>query len=239
MTRPQRLALRNGPQITIYINKLAVTDVFKRVAMALSPALNEHFTSDPTSLVFHIRSASLVPQAIRTLLVAWPEKNSKDFKASELQFQNTFHGDIALIYAARLLRMDKYVDSILRHYINYLNTRLPAYSEVIAIEQLRTSDEDPLWRTMIDHLTELRARHQIPDPIDFVFFLNSHPQIEKAMNATLEASRQTAHQAEEERRQQAARALYRHRNPDSNFGAPAGPPPGFSSGPPSSFLGPR
>jgi hypothetical protein len=181
MIRQHRQSLLQGPRITIYIRDFAVIGIAKRLAMALSPVLNEHFASDPTSLEFHLNAVALEPLAVHTLLVEYPETTANHFRAGEVGFQGWFRDDVAILSASRVFGMQMYTTSILATYLRYLDTTIPEYSEVIAVEQLRTSDDDPLWTTMIKHLARSRHQGRIPDPREFARFLEEYTQIKDAM----------------------------------------------------------
>lgn len=195
MTRPHRQYLLKGPCVTIYIGKdgkIAVQDISKRVAMALSRVLNDHFTANPESLDYHLENAAVEADAVYTLLVKYPQFTCKDWEPAEMQFQGTFEKDIALLSAAHLLRMDKYVRSVMRAYFNYLKTHIPKYEEIEILEKLRTSDKDHLWNCMVNHLTHMRYEKCIPDPISFTEFLENHPYLRSAMRRSDELFKEMA-----------------------------------------------
>ncbi|KAF2686124.1 hypothetical protein K458DRAFT_471552 [Lentithecium fluviatile CBS 122367] len=185
MTRQHRQVLLKGPHIAIHIGNdgnNVVQNIYKRVAMALSRVLNDHFTTNPTSLEYHFESVAVQADAVHALLSTYPHSTCKDWEPGEVQFQGTFEKDIALLGASRLLRMEKYTRTILRTYVDYLKTHLPEYEEIEIIEKLRTSDNDYLWNCMINHLTHERYTGNIPDPIPFDGFLEMRPDVSLAMH---------------------------------------------------------
>lgn len=72
MIRAERHHLFTGPQITIYVGAIAIFGIHKRVAMALSEILNEHFTKYPTYLEYRFVQDHLDPSSVCMLLDTWP-----------------------------------------------------------------------------------------------------------------------------------------------------------------------
>jgi hypothetical protein len=184
MIRQQRQALFAGPLITLYFKDIAITGVHKRVAMAASRVLNQHFTTDPESLEYHSHIDGLDPDAVRYLLISWVREGSEEFQVHTVPIQDTFTKNVALLRAARLLGMEKYTKQILTTFINYLQNELPSYEEIAIVERDATSRKDPLWTHMVNHLCHDRFRNQMPDPEAFATFLDDHPRMKTAMHDT-------------------------------------------------------
>jgi hypothetical protein len=181
MIRPERQNLFSGPLITITIGSIRVTGIFKRVAMALSSVLNTHFIQNPESIEYHSPAESLEPGAVYYLLNTYPHKTSKEFMVPPVPMQDTFARNVSLLHASRKLGMVRYTREILTIHINYLKEELPSYEEITIVEKMKTSDQDPLWTQMVNHLCHDRFKELIPDPEVFEAFLAEHPHLEEAM----------------------------------------------------------
>jgi hypothetical protein len=181
MIRPQRQALLTGPLITIHIGNTSVSGIYKRSAMAASSGLYRHFTNHPESLEYRFSRGQIHPGAVRLLLVRWMHETCNEFEAHAVPYQKTFVEDIAILRAARLLGMERYCTHILTDYITYLKTELPSYEEIVIVEQSATSDKDPLWTAMVNHLCHLRFKGLIPDAEEFEEFLETHGRLKEAM----------------------------------------------------------
>jgi hypothetical protein len=184
MIRQQRQALFAGPLITLYFKDIAITGVHKRVAMAASRVLNQHFTTDPESLEYHSHVDVLDPDAVRYLLISWVREGSEEFQVHAVPIQDTFAENVALLRAARLLGMERYTKQILTTFIDYLQNELPSYEEIAIVERDATSRKDPLWTHMVNHLCHDRFKNQMPDPEVFATFLDDHPRLKTAMHDT-------------------------------------------------------
>jgi hypothetical protein len=217
MIRQQRQALFSGPLITLHINESVVTGVHKRVAMAVSRVLNEHFTAKPESTEYRFSTDILNPEAIRYLLISWMRGVSQEFEAYAVPMQDTFAKNVALLRAARFLGMEQYTRQILAEHVTYLKYELPSYEEIAIVERYATSPKDPLWTHMVNHLCHDRYKNLIPDPEVFAQFLEKHPRLEKAMQdadayfAGVAKKTWLAKQAERQARQQAYEAEKRSR----------------------------
>ncbi|KAI4954494.1 hypothetical protein J4E91_002207 [Alternaria rosae] len=156
MIRAQRQALLQGPRITIRVGDTSVEGISKRAAMVASSVLHKHFTANPRSLEYVFSRGQIHPGAVHLLLIGWMQETCDEFEAYAVPAQKTFGEDVALLRAARLLGMERYCSHILAGYIEYLKTQLPSYEEIIAVEQNATSDKDPLWTAMVNHLCHER-----------------------------------------------------------------------------------
>lgn len=183
MIRPQRQGLLKGPRITIHVGDTSVINISKRAAMAASSVLHEYFTTNPESFEYRFSRGQIHPGAVRFLLIGWMRETCKEFEAYAVPAQKTFGEDVAILRAAHLLGMERYCRHILISYIDYLKTQLPSYEEIIAVEQNATSDKDPLWTAMINHLCHNRFKGLIPDAEDFEAFLEKHTRLKKAMES--------------------------------------------------------
>ncbi|KAF2249471.1 hypothetical protein BU26DRAFT_519528 [Trematosphaeria pertusa] len=201
MSRPHRQTLFEGPQMVIYVGEKSVPNVAKRAAMAASRMLNDHFRKKPESLEYSFEAGFVDLAAIRTLLVTWPLQSSKEFQAGEVPFQDTFEENMALLRAARFLGMERYTKTILKYHLDYLKTSLPEYSEIDTVERMATSDKDPLWTSMVNHLTHSRFKGFIPDPEEFAAFLDKHPKLKAAMEAADEFFKNSAAKEREKKDQ--------------------------------------
>jgi hypothetical protein len=184
MIRFERMNLVKGPKITVYIGDLAIKNVPKRAAMALSKKLNDYFNANPGSTRFDIDAGLLTANAVRTLLVHWPQRTSPKFEAHEVWIHGGFRRNIAVLQAARFLGMERYTNNIMQHHVEYMRTQIPHYDEIATVEAMRSSDKDPVWTTMVNHLSQLRHTGQIDDAIKFSKFLKRHPELASAMNRT-------------------------------------------------------
>ncbi|KAI4651839.1 hypothetical protein J4E93_002035 [Alternaria ventricosa] len=183
MIRAQRQALLQGPRVTIYIGDTSVEGISKRAAMAASTALNKYFTANPQSHEYVFSRGQIHPGAVRLLLIGWMQETCNEFEAYAVPAQKTFGEDVALLRAARLLGMERYCSHIHAGYVEYLKTQLPSYEEIIAVEQNATSDKDPLWTAMVNHLCHDRHKRLLPDPEDFAAFLEKHTRLRNAMES--------------------------------------------------------
>lgn len=181
MIRPQRQNLFTGPRITINIGTVKVTGIFKRVAMAVSSVLNEHFVKSPDSVEYTSPDDILVPGAVRYLLIAYPQNISQEFMAYAVPMQGTFAKNVSLLHASRKLGMEQYTRPLLNAHVSYLREELPSYEEIAIVERMATSEKDPLWTYMVNHLCHDRFKKLIPDSEDFEAFLTDHPRLMKAM----------------------------------------------------------
>jgi hypothetical protein len=184
MIRFERMEMMKGPKTTVYFGDLPIKNIPKRAAMAVSVKLNHHFSFNPCSTRFDIDTGLLTAKAVRTLLVHWLQKTNRLFEAHEVQFQNGFYRDIAVLRAARFFGMERYTDSIMKHYVEYMRTKVPHYDEIAYAEAMRTSEKDLVWTAMLNHLTHLRYTSQIDDAAKFSKFLKKHPDYNVAMSRT-------------------------------------------------------
>ncbi|KAI4932537.1 hypothetical protein J4E85_002935 [Alternaria conjuncta] len=183
MIRAQRQALLQGPRVTIRIGDTSVEGISKRAAMAASTVLHKHFTANPHSHEYVFSRGQIHPGAVRLLLIGWMQETCNEFEAYAVPAQKTFGEDVALLRAARLLGMERYCSHIHAGYVEYLKTQLPSYEEIIAVEQNATSDKDPLWTAMVNHLCHDRHKRLLPDPEDFAAFLEKHTRLRNAMES--------------------------------------------------------
>jgi hypothetical protein len=181
MIRPERQNLFSGPLITITIDSVKVTGIFKRVAMALSSVLNEYFVQNPESIEYQSPAENLVPGAAFYLLNIYPHETSQVFMVPPVPMQETFAMNVSLLHASRKLGMVRYTKEILSTHINYLKEEIPSYEEIAIIEEMKTSDQDPLWTHMVNHLCHDRFKGLIPDPEEFEAFLTHHTRLSEAM----------------------------------------------------------
>ncbi|KAG9190852.1 hypothetical protein G6011_08940 [Alternaria panax] len=183
MIRPQRRGLLQGPHITIHVGDTSVTDIPKRAAMAASSVLHKHFVANPESLEYCFSRGQIHPGAVRFLLIGWMRETCNEFEAYAIPAQKTFGENVAILRAARLLGMERYCRHILISYVDYLKTQLPSYEEISAVEQNTTSDKDPLWTAMVNHLCHDRFKGLIPNAEEFEAFLENHTRLKKAMES--------------------------------------------------------
>jgi len=181
MIRQQRLNLLSGPMITIHVGNLEVAGISKRLVMACCSVLSKHFAKFPESLEYRFAQGSIDPDAIRHLLVTWAKDMSQAFEIYAVPMQGSFAKDVALLRASRLLGMEPYTKHMLGSYVRYLKESLPSYEEIDIVEQNATSEKDPLWTHMVNHLCHDRHKKLIPDPEYFADFLEDHPRLKKAM----------------------------------------------------------
>jgi DNA-directed RNA polymerase subunit N (RpoN/RPB10) len=165
------------------VGDTSVTDIPKRAAMAASSVLYKHFNTNPEALEYRFSRGYIHPGAVRFLLISWMRETCNEFEAYAIPAQKTFAEDIAILRAARLLGMERYCRHILIGYVDYLKTQLPSYEEIITVEQNATSDKDPLWTAMVNHLCHDRFKGLIPDAEDFEAFLEKHTRLKKAMES--------------------------------------------------------
>lgn len=181
MISQQRKALLQGPRITVYIGETAVEGISKRAAMASSLLLNKHFKKNPDLLQYRFSKDRLSARAIRLLLITWMQETCQEFEAHAVPAQETFSENLDLLRASWVLGMDRYTKHIFNEFKNYLKRELPSYEEIILIEQSSTSDKDPLWTSMVNHLAHMRHERIIPDPEKFAEFLEEHQRLRDAM----------------------------------------------------------
>ncbi|KAF2875731.1 hypothetical protein BDV95DRAFT_280509 [Massariosphaeria phaeospora] len=188
MLRPARRDLLRGPRITVWVGTQAVAGIAKRAAMAVSSVLNEHFTQNPSSLEYRFPSGAVSLAAVRVLLVKWLETpcRSTEVLASVVGSQNSFTANIALLRTARLLGMQQYTKPILGWHVGYLKNNLPEYSEIVAVESMTTSSQDPLWTSMVNYLANAQFRGEKPDNEEFEVFLSKHPKLKGAIEISNE-----------------------------------------------------
>jgi hypothetical protein len=105
MIRQQRQALFASPPITLYFQGVVIADVHKRVAMAVSRIVNQHFTVNPDPTEYHFQTDVLDPDAVRYLLITWVREISEEFQVHAVPMQDIFVNNVALLRAARLLGM--------------------------------------------------------------------------------------------------------------------------------------
>lgn len=182
MIRFERMELVKGPKISISIGDTTIPNIPRRAAMAVSQTLNKHFSTNTTGTNLHFEAGTLRPEAVRMLLVAWLQETCNTFEAEEVPLRYHFRRDISILQAARLLGMEPYTKSIMHHYVDYLYTQMPDDHEMACVEELRTSDRDPVWTKMINNLSHLRHKKRMPDPDRFAEFLKGHPDIARAVD---------------------------------------------------------
>ncbi|KAH7082185.1 hypothetical protein FB567DRAFT_403478, partial [Paraphoma chrysanthemicola] len=183
MIRQARQDLLQGPLVTVFVGAVAVVGVFKRVAMAVSKNLNAHFSQNPESVEYHFPAGYLDPGAVRTLLVTWVRDNARKFEAYAVPMHDTFAQNVALLRASRMLGMELYTKHILHAFVEYLKDKLPSYEEIAIVERNATSNKDPLWTAMVNHLCHERYKKYMPDPEEFEAFLDQHPRLKKAIES--------------------------------------------------------
>ena len=181
MIRQQRLKLLSGPLITIYIGDIELTGIFKRLAMACCSVLSKYFAKFPESLEYRFAPDSIAPAAVAYLLTKWAKDMSQNFETYAVHMQGSFAKDVALLRASRLLGMEPYTKHMLSTYTHYLKDSLPSYQEIEIVELNATSEKDPLWTHMVNHLCHDRHKKLIPDPENFAHFLEEHPRLKEAM----------------------------------------------------------
>lgn len=182
MIRQKRQKLFQGPMITLRTGNTAVNGIYKRVAMAASPVLNKHFVEHPDSIEYSF-SDHVVPGAVRYLLDIWMRHIRDAFEVYAVPGQDSFIKNVTLLRAARLLGMERYTRYILESHIVFLKNNLPTYEHIIIIEDNATSDKDPLWTSMVNHLCHERHKQLMPDPEDFAAFLENHLRLKAAMES--------------------------------------------------------
>ncbi|EAT80701.2 hypothetical protein SNOG_11657 [Parastagonospora nodorum SN15] len=181
MIRQQRLKPLSGPLITIYIGDIELTGIFKRLAMACCSVLSKYFAEFPESLEYRFAPDSIAPAAVAYLLTKWAKDMSQNFETYAVHMQGSFAKDVALLRASRLLGMEPYTKHMLSTYTHYLKDSLPSYQEIEIVELNATSEKDPLWTHMVNHLCHDRHKKLIPDPENFAHFLEEHPRLKEAM----------------------------------------------------------
>ncbi|OAL52849.1 hypothetical protein IQ07DRAFT_669422 [Pyrenochaeta sp. DS3sAY3a] len=181
MIQQERKALLTGPTVTIHVGKHAINRVPKRAIMAASWKLNKHFTNNPKSSQYTYKDETLDPNAVYMLLVTWLNATCQGFEAHVVPFQSTFDRDIAVLRAAHVLGMDRYVLHIQHYYVEYLKTCLATYHEIVVLTKYTVSDREPLWVNLVNHLCYLRHRGLIPDPMEFGIYLEKNERLNKSM----------------------------------------------------------
>ncbi|KAF2029355.1 hypothetical protein EK21DRAFT_89932 [Setomelanomma holmii] len=192
MIRQERQGLIRGLRITIFIGPVAVGGIFKGAAIATSKVLDDHFSQNPESLDYHAPADLLSPEALRILLISWMRDTCQGFEAYAVPMQQKFAENVALLRAARILGMERYTRHILTVFVEYFKTELPSYEEITTVERNATSDKDPLWTAMVNHLCFCRYKELVPDPEDFAAYLALHPRLKQAMVEADEYSRNKA-----------------------------------------------
>ncbi|KAF1948980.1 hypothetical protein CC80DRAFT_582097 [Byssothecium circinans] len=182
MSRPHRQYLLEGPHIIIHIGDTAIPNIPKRFAMAASPVLNEYFSTNPTSLDWSAPPGPMDVEAIKNILIAWPQHESRHFQCAPLQ-PTTFAKDIAIITTAYLLGMNAYTQHVRYHMRNYLQKSLSEYYEILLVMKYRVSSKDPSWTCMVNNLCYQRHQGLIPDTEEFEDFLTRNPLILYAMES--------------------------------------------------------
>ncbi|KAH7392126.1 hypothetical protein DE146DRAFT_790684 [Phaeosphaeria sp. MPI-PUGE-AT-0046c] len=181
MIRQQREKLFHGPLITIHIGSSRVIGIYKRVAMATSSILHKYFSENLESVDFTIQDF-IAPDAVKYMLNTWMREMCHEFEVHAMPLQSSFANNVAILRAARFLGLEPYTKWILTNHVEYLRDNIPSYEEITIVERDRTSNADPLWTFMVNHLSHARHRGQIPDPEAFAAFLEEHPALKEAMH---------------------------------------------------------
>ncbi|KAF2850168.1 hypothetical protein T440DRAFT_518643 [Plenodomus tracheiphilus IPT5] len=179
MIRQQRMKLCRGLKITVHIGNTGFRSIPKDAAIVVSPTIRDYFIRHPESQNFYFEQA-VDPTAVRLLLVKWMQRVCVVFEAFEVPLQDTLAANIAVIEAARILRMHRYVSYIDKMYSAYFGYQLPLYDDIVLVEK-GTTDDSSLWQCMISNLCYHRRNKHIPDPKVFATFLEAHPRIANAM----------------------------------------------------------
>jgi hypothetical protein len=185
MIRQQRQELFQGPLITIDVGDRdgVVKGIYKRVAMAVSPVLNRYFERNPYSMTYTSHEKGDA-NAVQYLLGTWMEYIRDQFEVQAVPMQETFVANVKLLRASRILGVERYTQHIMNTYLEYLKTELPSYEEIDIIDLNTTSEKDPLWTKMVNHLCHARHKQHIDDPEDFALFLSSRPRLTSAMECS-------------------------------------------------------
>ncbi|KAF1919153.1 hypothetical protein BDU57DRAFT_132248 [Ampelomyces quisqualis] len=178
--RQQRQALFQGPKITLHAGSTAIGDMYKRVAMAASPVLHKYFVEHAERLEYSFQG-DIAPGAVWYLLDTWMGDIRDVFEVYAVPGQDSFIKNVSLLRAARMLGMEQYVRHILEVHVKYLKNKLPTYEQIVIVESNATSDKDPLWTSMVNHLCHDRYKQMMPDAEDFGAFLEGHPRLKAAM----------------------------------------------------------
>ncbi|KAF2022429.1 hypothetical protein BU24DRAFT_471647 [Aaosphaeria arxii CBS 175.79] len=183
MCPSERRGLANGPRVGIYIGDEKIMELPRRAAMAASAVLNTHLRKGMHVTNFRFKNTIPDANAVRFVLGDWlRESCTVAEEVDQIPSADTFSQNLKRLQAARLLGMDRYATHILIYHVDYLKTRLPTYEEILDVIKFRTSNRDPLYTAMINHLGWLLRRKYIPDPEEFESFLQLHDELRQSIS---------------------------------------------------------
>jgi hypothetical protein len=76
---------------------------------AVSPLLNKFFLENPTDMACRFAARSMEPEAVKELLITWFQNTLRGFTVRPLSVSEKVGADFAIISAAKVLGMERYV----------------------------------------------------------------------------------------------------------------------------------
>lgn len=178
--------LSYGRTVAFQIGQTVVDGIPRRAVMALSVRMNKYFTDNPESDAFGFPPSTVNPGAVRFIFKDWLRKQCfrEDYKFDVIPSQRNFYLDIHVLRAAREIGIGKvYQKDLFDLYLRYVKTTLLQYEEIFAIIKYSNGNSiNPLFLAMVNHLSHVRYRNELPDPEVFAAFLSKHPFLKSAMD---------------------------------------------------------
>lgn len=178
MSLQDRQNLLIGPTWKIFVGDEIIFNIPRRLIMTVSKSAQILYMHDPNMNSILLSKDFTSPAPVLHLM-NWLVEICKTFKPFHIRDRDTFMETLAVVRAARMLGMEKYIDHMVRFYDRYIQKELPQYDEITAIEAMALDEEDPLFRSLSHRLSMMRHKDLIPDPEEFDAYLAQHPMLAK------------------------------------------------------------
>ncbi|KAF2788355.1 hypothetical protein K505DRAFT_342158 [Melanomma pulvis-pyrius CBS 109.77] len=179
-----RQEMRNGISICIRCDNQWDFLMPWRLFQAVSTAATQVDTSDPLKLTLALPGN--IDQKPFMYLVNWLVGALSTKRVASVKSLGSFAEDLALLRAAKLLGMHKYVQDIFNYRWGYLKNNIPTYEEIDVILSLALSREDPFFCCIAGRLAHLRLKKAIPNMGELDRYLAMNPCLGEAVSECTE-----------------------------------------------------
>lgn len=193
-----RQGLRKGISICIRCDNRWNFSMPWRLFQAVSTAAAQVDTSNPLKLTLSLPSN--IDQKPFMHLINWLIGALDTKRVASFKTLGSFAEDLALIRAAKLLGMHKYVQDIFNYRWGYLKNNMPTYEEIDVILSLALSKEDPFFCCIAGRLAHLRLKKAIPDMDKLDRYLAMNLRLGEAVSECTERSIEKSKSRKQERK---------------------------------------
>jgi hypothetical protein len=190
LSQPERLSLLKGPKLAFRSNRVVGNrsrELPKRLLMAVSPVVNLHCISNPTSSTLHLTGLTdlydvdydkgALPYILSYLLNVCKTKKFYSLPPLVDDFSTT----LSIYSVCQVLQLEEFGNHVMMHLAHLAReVDYPELDWILAAAGNDTSD--PLFMRVAQTLAHQRRKGFVDDVQEFKDWLEEHPELEEAMD---------------------------------------------------------